>query len=157
MPEGGASKQIQPTVSCAGANHMKGSCSIVVGNALFAHFGKDPKEVCESEHFLHARAQVDQPQFASGSLTCHINPHQRSQAHAVNPLQFSEVQNNQLAIRYEPTDLVAEKAADAGNEPASAMNDGLRALSVDFDGQGDRSSLGWHRFYLGPGGLEPDG
>ena len=101
--------------------------SIVVGDALFAHFCKHAEKIRESEHFLHARAQVDEPQFASGSLARHINPHQRSQAHAVNPLKFSKVQHDQFALRFEPTDLVAEKAADAGNEPASAMYDCISA------------------------------
>jgi hypothetical protein len=116
-----------------------------VGNASpLAHFSKESEEVRESQHFFHALAQVDKPQFASRPFARDIDPHQGSEAHTVYALQFRKVKHDEFASGYQPMHLLYKKTADAGNEPATAMDDALLAFTLDFNGQRDGGGLGWH-------------
>ena len=115
-----------------------------MGDAFFAHVGKNVKKVCQAEKLLYARAELDEPQFASGALAGHVNSHKGAQPHAVGAVQGGEVQNDKLAFGDQSGDLVAEEAADAGDEPAGAMEDGFLPLTFDLDGEGDGGGLSWH-------------
>jgi hypothetical protein len=103
----------------------------------------------ESPGISFKRAQVNEPQIASGPPAGYVDPHQSPEAHAVNTFQIREVEHHQFAVGDQPVDFVKEKTAHAGNEPAAAMDDALLGFAFDFDGEGDRSGLGCHEAYLG--------
>lgn len=125
--------------------------------ASLAHFSKQSEKVRESQHFSYARGQVDKPQFASRPLARDIDPHQRSEAHAVDAVQIRKVKHDEFAFGYQPVNLLYKETADAGNEPATAMDDAVLAFTLDFDGQGHGGGLGWHGLHLGCGEWKPYG
>lgn len=119
-----------------------------MGDASLAHLGEYPQEIGEPQHFLHARAKVDEPQFASGALAGYVDPHQRAQTHAVDPFQICKVEHNHLTAWNQPANLVIEKAAHPRYEPAAAVHDALLAFTLDLYGQGSRTRLSWHKRHL---------
>jgi hypothetical protein len=116
-----------------------------VDAAFLAQFGKDTEKVGQTEQFLHSLAQIDDLQLASRTLASRVQPHQRAQAQAVDPLEMGQVEHNQFVVRDQRVNLVIQKTANAGDQPAVTVSDyALVVFLLDFHGEGHGAGFGCH-------------